>query len=125
MAVIRVLLGSKSRAAIVKKFKSRVEVNTVAPRLLAKLARGVQRNEVSMKVARRVADKLMTDPLYSISDAFRDSVEQSDFEHNLEQMVDRVIDQLKQHKKREYKISEGLLGTLKNLRQQIERMLEE
>ena len=113
------------RRAIVKKFKSRVEVNTVAPRLLAKLARGVQRNEVSMKVARRVADKLVTDPLYSISDAFRDSVEQSDFEHNLEQMVSRVIDQLKQHKKREYKISEGLLGTLKNLRQQIERMLEE
>lgn len=113
------------RRAIVKKFKSRVEVNTVAPRLLAKLARGVQRNEVSMKVARRVADKLVTDPLYSISDAFRDSVEQSDFEHNLEQMVGRVIDQLKQHKKREYKISEGLLGTLKNLRQQIERMLEE
>jgi ParB/RepB/Spo0J family partition protein len=113
------------RRAIVKKFKNRVEVNTVAPRLLAKLARGVQRNEVSMKVARRVADKLVTDPLYSISDAFRDSVEQSDFEHNLEQMVGRVIDQLKQHKKREYKISEGLLGTLKNLRQQIERMLEE
>lgn len=113
------------RRAIVKKFKSRVEVNTVAPRLLAKLARGVQRNEVSMKVARRVADKLVTDPLYSISDAFRDSVEQSDFEHNLEQMVGRVIDQLKQHKKREYKISEGLLGTLKNLRQQIELMLEE
>ena len=113
------------RRAIVKKFKSRVEVNTVAPRLLAKLARGVQRNEVSMKVARRVADKLVTDPLYSISDAFRDSVEQSDFEHNLEQMVGRVIDQLKQHKKREYKIAEGLLGTLKNLRQQIERMLEE
>ncbi|MEI8015418.1 MAG: ParB/RepB/Spo0J family partition protein [Nitrospira sp.] len=113
------------RRAIVKKFKSRVEVNTVAPRLLAKLARGVQRNEVSMKVARRVADKLVTDPLYSISDAFRDSVEQSDFEHNLEQMVGRVIDQLKQHKKREYRISESLIGTLKNLRQQIERMLEE
>jgi ParB family transcriptional regulator, chromosome partitioning protein len=113
------------RRAIVRKFKSRVEVNTVAPRLLAKLARGVQRNEVSMKVARRVADKLVTDPRYSISDAFRDSVEQSDFEHNLEQMVGRVIDQLKQHKKREYKISEGLLATLKNLRQQIEHMLEE
>jgi ParB/RepB/Spo0J family partition protein len=112
------------RRAIVKKFKSRVEINTVAPRLLAKLARGVQRDEVSMKVARRVADKLVTDPLYSISHAFRDSVEQSDFEHNLEQMVSRVIDQLKQHKKREYKISEGLLDVLKDLRQQIERMLK-
>jgi len=113
------------RRAIVKKFKSRVEVNTIAPRLLAKLARGVQRNEVSMTVARRVADKLVTEPLYSISHAFRDSVEQSDFEHTLEQMVGRVIEQLKQHKNRGYKISENLLGTLKNLRKQIERMLEE
>lgn len=111
------------RRAIIKKFRSRVEINTVAPRLLAKLARGVQRNEVPMTVARRVADKLIADPKYSISDAFRDSVEQSDFEHGLEQMAERVIDRLKEHKKRGYQMSEVLLVALKELNRQIERLL--
>ena len=114
----------KLRRAIVKKFKTRVEINTVAPRLLAKLARGVQRDEVPMKIARRVAEKLMTEPQYSISDAFRDSVEQSDFEHNLEQIIGRVMEQLKQHRKRNYKMSEGLITALRKLKQRIENMIE-
>lgn len=113
------------RRAIINKFRSRVEINTVAPRLLAKLARGVQRNEVTMTVARRVANKLVAEPQYSISDAFRDSVEQSDFEHGVEQLVERVIERLKEHKQRGYQMTEGFLVTLSKIKKQIELLLEE
>lgn len=113
------------RRAIIQKFRSRVENNTVAPRLLAKLARGVQRNEVPLQVAQRVAEKLIKDPKYSISDAFRDSVAQSDFEHSIEQLADRILDRLKEHEERGYKITEKLLATLKTLAKRIERLCEE
>lgn len=113
------------RRAIIQKFRSRVENNTVAPRLLAKLARGVQRNEVPLQVAQRVAEKLIKDPKYSISDAFRDSVAQSDFEHSIEQLADRILDRLKEHEERGYKITEKLFATLKTLAKRIERLREE
>jgi ParB family chromosome partitioning protein len=113
------------RRAIIQKFRSRVESNTVAPRLLAKLARGVQRNEVPLAVARRVSEKLIKDPAYSISDAFRDSVEQSDFEHSLEQLAERIREKLTEHEKRGYQMSEKLLGTLRALAKRIGRLTEE
>lgn len=113
------------RRAIIQKFRSRVENNTVAPRLLAKLARGVQRNEVPLQVAKRVAEKLIKDPKYSISDAFRDSVAQSDFEHSIEQLADRILDRLKEHEERGYKITEKLFATLKALAKRIERLRED
>lgn len=113
------------RRAIIEKFRTGVEANTVAPRLLSKVARGVQRNEVPMEVARRVIAKLGSTATYSIADAFRDSVEQADFEHGLEQLVQRTIDRLKEHQKREYRISPKLLGALKSLAQRIGRLLED
>jgi len=113
------------RRAVIKKFRDKIEVNTVAPRLLARLARGVQRNEVSLSTARRVVDRLASDSRYSISDAFRDSVEQADFEHGIEQLVERVVAKLKEHKRRRYKMSERLVDALRGLAQKIERMLGE
>ena len=88
------------RRAIIKKFKKGIEKNTVAPRLLAKLARGVDRQEVPLKVARRVATRLINESNYTISEAFRDSVEEVDFEHGIEQLVERVINKLEEHKKK-------------------------
>lgn len=125
----RDVLSAKSedalRRAIIKKFKAKIENNTVAPRLLAKLARGVQRNEVPLAVAKRVSEKLITEPTYSISDAFRESVEQSDFQHNLEQLVARVVDKLAEHERRGYHMSESLLESLRALAKRIGRLSEE
>ena len=113
------------RRAIIKKFRKRIEINTVAPRLLARLARGVERNEVPLAVARRVTNKLISNDNYSIGAAFRDSVEQADFEHNLEQIVDRLATGLKEHKRRGYKTSEGLFNTLRDLVRQLRHFLTE
>ena len=113
------------RCAIIKKFRTKVENNTVAPRLLTKLARGVHRNEVSLTVAKRVSEKLIEQGSYSISDAFRDSVEQSDFQHNLEQLVARLLDKLKEHERRGYQMSSKLLNSLKVLANRIGHLSEE
>jgi ParB/RepB/Spo0J family partition protein len=113
------------RRAIIEKFRNGIEANTVAPRQLSKIARGVQRNEVPMEVARRVITKLGADRNYSINDAFRDSVEQADFEYGLEQLVERIIERLKEHKIRQYKMAPKLLEALRTLAQRIGRVLED
>lgn len=113
------------RRAIIKKFKKGIEKNTVAPRLLAKLARGVDRQEVPLKVARQVATRLINEANYTISEAFRDSVEEVDFEHGIEQLVERVISKLEEHKRKSYTVTPALLKILKKLAKQINHFLPE
>lgn len=103
------------RKSIIGKFRSGVLKNTVAPRMLARLARAVDRGEVSKKTARAVSNKLIRDPNYSIDDAFRQSVEQADFEHGTEQLVSRVVGRLEEHVSRGYQPSEKLLDLLAHL----------
>ena len=96
------------RKAILGKFRSKVIVNTVAPRKLARIARAVKRNEVSTAQARSVVARLKTDPKYSIQTAFEESVEQADFEHSAEQLVERLTQKLDEHVRRQYQLSEPL-----------------
>lgn len=107
------------RKAIIAKFRSGVEKNTVAPRLLAKLARAVERNEVQGPVARHVVTQLISKRSYTIADAFSQSVEQVDFEHNLEQAAARLAKQLYEHSRRRYKKTPALLTELGELLKQL------
>ena len=111
------------RRSILGKFRSRVEKNTVAPRKLARLARAVGRDEVSLRTARRVVMTLITKTEYSIEDAFRDSVEQADYEHGIEQLITRLLARLEEHKKRKYKASPGILALAKQLRDGLDGFL--
>ena len=111
------------RQALIGKFQSNVIRNTVAPRKLARLARGVERGEVSMKTARRVVSKLETDSSYSIDTAFRQSVEQVDYEHGIEQMGVRLLQRLEEHRGRGYEPSEKFLRLLHDLSRQISYFL--
>jgi ParB family transcriptional regulator, chromosome partitioning protein len=111
------------RRAIVEKFKSKVIVNTVAPRKLARLARAVKRDEVSASSARRVVKRLVDDPDYGIDQAFKDSVEQVDFEHGLEQQVQRVLNLLAEHQSRGYGLSAQLADRLRDLGKTIRGLL--
>jgi len=93
------------RQAIITKFRTGVIDNTVAPRKLARIARAVERDELTLVAAQRVVDTLIKDVRYTIDDAFKDSVEQVDFEHNLSTLIDRVARLLDEHKEREFKAS--------------------
>lgn len=115
----------KLRRAIITKFRSRVIDNTVAPRQLARIARGVERDEVPIAVARRVTTRLIDDPKYSIKDAFTASVEQVDFEHTVEQVTERLTSSLAEHEARGYEVGDGLRASLESLDRTIRRLLRQ
>lgn len=103
------------RRAILEKFRSKVIKNTVDPRKLARLARAVDRNEVSLQTAKRVVTKLIVSPSYTIDAAFRESVEQVDFQHQIEQQVRRLTSALEEHRHRGYEMSSALAHELEKL----------
>jgi ParB/RepB/Spo0J family partition protein len=111
------------RTSILRKFREGVIDNTVAPRQLARIARAVEREEVSGQAARRVALKIIEDPKFTIDDAFRASVEQVDFEHGTEQLAGRLVARLETIGMRDYEAGETLASTLRTLRRLIDRVL--
>lgn len=113
------------RRVIVEKFKTGVIDNTVAPRQLARIARAVERKEVSASTARQVVNRLLKVPSYSIDQAYQDSVQRVDFEHGLEQLVNRLAAQLDEHANRGYKVGGGLRESLTRARTAIDRLLDE
>jgi ParB family transcriptional regulator, chromosome partitioning protein len=110
--------------AIIDKFRNGVVRNTVAPRQLARIARAVERDEVPLRVARRVAEKLIHDPSYTIDQAFSASVEKIDFEHNVEQLAARLRTSLEEHLERKYQPSEGLIRVLDAVAETIATVLD-
>jgi ParB family chromosome partitioning protein len=114
----------KLRRAIVKKFRSGVVQSTVDPRKLARLARAVERDEVPIATAQRVIERLIEDAKYDINSAFHDSVEKVDFEHSIEQLSSRLLDALREHRRRRYGLSPGLSEALTALVQEIDKLLD-
>jgi hypothetical protein len=111
--------------AILEKFRNKVINSTVAPRQLARIARAVERADVPQETAQRVTQRLILEPEYSIADAFRDSVEQSDFEHGIEQIAERLAQNLSEHRMRGYALSDGLRASLTLLKLHLTRSLGE
>lgn len=111
------------RKAIIAKYRTKIIVNTVAPRKLARLARAVEREEVSLGTARNVVHKLIRLNNYGIDEAFRDSVEQIDFEHGIEQQIERLLQLIEQHRERNYAVSPALAERLRNLGKEVRGLL--
>ena len=109
--------------ALISKFRSKALKSTVEPRLLARIARAVSRDEVEHKVARRVALKIINDDSYTVKQAFTDSVEKVDFEHAIEQLCDRMTVRIGEHIDRGYEPGDGLKNSLRALKKAIDRVL--
>jgi ParB family chromosome partitioning protein len=101
--------------ALIDKFRSKVVDNTVAPRMLARIARSVEREEISKESASTIAQKLIQQPDFSIEQAFTDSVESFDFEHTVEQLSERLMGNLLLHRERGYPLGDGLRARLEEL----------
>jgi ParB/RepB/Spo0J family partition protein len=80
--------------ALVGKFRTKQLTSTVEPRLLAKLARAVERQDLPVRTAVGVVDRLIAEPSYSVQQAYADSVERVDLEHNLDLAAGRLIDRI-------------------------------
>jgi ParB family transcriptional regulator, chromosome partitioning protein len=113
----------KLRKAIIRKFQTKVIGNTVDPRKLVRLAHSVERGEISKNVVGNVIHKLITDPEYNIDQAFSETVEQADFEHGLEQLIERVVIRLDEHRTRGYHMSSSLRGAIDILFKKIKELI--
>lgn len=111
------------RRAVIAKFRTKVIGNTVEPRKLARIARSVEREEISKATARSVTARLATDPDYSIEQAFYESAESADFEHSVVQLVARVDAKLGEIDARSEEIGERLVQRLIAVRDRINRLL--
>jgi hypothetical protein len=112
------------RRALIKKFRTEIIKNTTSPRLLTRIARAVQREEVPLPKAAAVIKRVASHPTYTPEQAFRDSVEQIDFEHNLEKLTDRMGKWLQEHEERGYELSTQLRQRLKDLVNRIRQLLD-
>jgi ParB family chromosome partitioning protein len=114
----------KLRSALVDKFRSRVETNTVEPRQLMRLARAVEREQVPVRTAHRVVSRLISEPGYKIQDAFAASVEKVDFEHGSTQLADRLDARLQEQIDRDYELGAELRESLLRVRRTIKKLLD-
>lgn len=83
------------RGALIEKFKTKKIKNTVEPRKLAKLARAVERQEVTPATARREVRRLISDHEYTVAAAFERSVGRIDYEHTLEKQIANLAEKLR------------------------------
>lgn len=104
------------RRVILKKFRSGVIDSTVAPRKLVNLARAVERKEVNIADAKAAVSRLSHNADYSISDVYKETVEQADFEHGIQQTVERLIQKLEELKARGKISNQHLKESLATLR---------
>ena len=70
-----------------------------------------------------MVNKLIKDSKYSIDVAFSETVEQADFEHSLEQLIERVVGRLDEHRTRGYQISPSLANVINILSKKIKELL--
>jgi len=121
--VIDVQTETELRKAIVEKFRSGVINNTVAPRKLVRLARSVERGETPRAEARSTVRHLIRDLDYSIDTAFQETVEKADFQHSVENLVERLTAKITEHEGRRYEISDSLRQALSELVRRIQALL--
>lgn len=112
------------RKVILTKFRSKVIDNTVAPRLLVRMASAVKREEVPIASAKAAVQRLKTERNYSIKRAFEESVEQADFEHSIEQLCSRLIEKIAEHTQRRYSVNPALNRKLNELKAAIGALLK-
>jgi ParB/RepB/Spo0J family partition protein len=105
------------RESIISKFRDGIIDNTVAPRKLAKVARAVERGDISVDTARSAALKLKNVKSYSIDSAFDDTVADKDDQHAAEMLAVRLAEKLSYLNDRKIAFSDGLRLALKRLNQ--------
>jgi ParB family chromosome partitioning protein len=104
-----VVIEKKETAAlvnvIVEKFRSEVLTSTVEPRKFSRIARAVEREEVSSKQVRREIDRFVSNPKATINEVFERTVERADFSHGTEQLVSRSLARLREIRSRNIELS--------------------
>lgn len=109
--------------ALIEKFQAGALTSTVEPRLLSRMARAVERDDVPATTVRKSIDRLISDPAFTVRDAFAATVERAEQEHNLDLASRRLIDNVSALAGSE-DLSPDVANTLRQLRDLLDAILD-
>lgn len=109
--------------SIASKFRLGILKSTVEPRKLSRIARAVERGEVSVEKVRSEIDQFHNKQNYTINEMFQKTVEDADYTHATEQLVRRSLARLKEIHSRNIDLSPDLREALEELVTEIRAML--
>ena len=110
--------------ALIEKFRRKVLGSTVEPRLLPKMSRAVERGDVTITAARSAVRRLISDPQYTVEQAYARVVEVADFAHAIETQAERLSNKLDDLVARESEISPSLRAIFVTLRRKLNTLLK-
>ncbi|WP_448235562.1 ParB/RepB/Spo0J family partition protein [Microbacterium paulum] len=108
--------------ALIDKFRVGSLTSTVEPRLLSRMARAVEREDVPPTVVRESVERLIEDPKFTVRDAFAATVERAEQEHSLDMAGKRLIESVSTLS--QANLSDGVLLTLRELRDLLDAILD-
>ncbi|MBX3104003.1 MAG: ParB/RepB/Spo0J family partition protein [Cryobacterium sp.] len=110
--------------ALISKFRANTLTSTVEPRLLTRMARAVEREDVPPAVVRRAIERLIDDDAFTVRDAYAASVERAEQEHNLGLATRRLIGDVSGLGQAD-DLSESIKTTLRELRDILNDLLRD
>lgn len=108
---------------VVRKFRSKILKSTVEPRKLSRIARAVERNEVSAAKVRAELEYFKKSGKYTINKIFERTVEHADFAHGTEQLVRRSLARLREIRSRRIGLTDDLRKALREILEEIRVLL--
>lgn len=117
--------GEKLTAAIVEKFRSKIEKNTTAPRHLPAIARAVMRGDVEQQIVQKAVNKIISQTNYTVERAFQDIGAEPESQKAIGSLAERVMSQLDEHVERGFSLDDQTKDKLRSLARRIRRLLGE
>ena len=109
---------------IIIKFSEKVEKSTVAPRLLPKIARAFERDEIDRKTVNACLKRLYEDREYTIAAAYQDIAVSPEENHKLELAAKQMGQKLRKFDREIGELSETARNELIELKDLIEQLLD-
>lgn len=108
---------------VIEKFRSEVLKSTVEPRKFSRIARAVERKEISAAKVRKEIDRFSSSPSVTINQVFERTVEAADYSHGTEQLVQRSLTRLREIRARKIDLTPELRNTLEEFLLEITAIL--
>lgn len=113
------------RDSLIDKFKNKIVDNTVAPRLLVRMARAVSRKELPTISAQKVVMRLTKEPKYTIQQAYDESTATIELDYSTALLADRLMQRLDNLAIKRFSPSPRLLQSLENLQSRIRKLISQ
>lgn len=109
--------------SLIRKFQAGSLTSTVEPRLLSRMARAVERGDTSLPVVQQSVGRLISDPSFTVQDAFRTTAQRAEQEHTLDMASKRLIETVSALTL-DSEISDSVRTTLRELRDLLDEILD-